>query len=459
MKKIKKLLIPVGLVASATTPIIASSCLLTVDPNIKYIAKYAKTFPIKLKADYYTVNPQADSAQRYLSDLIKYHSMFIDYDPNSYTTLKWDSTKLQTTELNKFKSSKDGLKVLNYFFKNTPFNYLAITNYNVLLKENANGSITGQPISLMYKSDDKIYSYFLNKFNEKYNAGKTTREKLLNMFNYALNHGLKLNYQQEKGMQLAMPSIFLLERKSELFSDVSLETVFSKVVEKDSEKWNEFLNSPATFFDNEENVKNYSQLESLDVTTRTVVEEKINDLVDEWIDNYGAQPQDVARFFATILYYNGLENVQVNVAYSRANHNLVYFLEVFNKETDSYDYYDIAKIVNEYKKGKRDTDAKTYEFTLENMPVYTKDIFQSDWTYNPTLLDANKQEVNYGDANYSSLESSAKIKWASSDSSWIRSNIARDFIANSEPNNQHILELLKLFKLNANNTNSEANNG
>ncbi|KKB26927.1 putative lipoprotein Mm14 [Mycoplasmopsis meleagridis] len=54
MKKISKLSLSIGFLATSFTPLLASSCLINVDKETKNVIDYAKNFPIRLKSNFQT---------------------------------------------------------------------------------------------------------------------------------------------------------------------------------------------------------------------------------------------------------------------------------------------------------------------------------------------------------------------------------------------------------------------
>ncbi|MEA4115367.1 hypothetical protein VBM87_01025 [Mycoplasma sp. 744] len=427
MKKITKYALSLGAVASLVSPLIASSCLLTVDSNTRELIDYAKNFEIKKIEDYAINNPNATNTQKLISDIIKNNSIYVtstEYLWNlRLNSNYWDANRQKIAELN---SVDEALEVFNYYFKNTPFNYTFLTRYKYLFDEKDN-NINVKSLNLIYKTQDQIYQYFYLKYLDAFNQGNTLDEKVNNLFKYALSHGLKINNNQTHGMRLAQSPVFIADKlNSEFLGRNTDSTTLLKPIDKDSPLYEEFVKNPLAFLNNPKYREEYSNLYNLQQRENqlTPVEQvslsNIRNEIRNWITNTGTQPQDIARLLAIIMYYalkdykNLYDNVQVLTAYSKNRNELVYYIELFDKVANEYKLYNIEQIYNAY----QESNDKDNFIT----PYVKKDIFNSNWTFKPTILvekttNQNTKEtieLNATDADYVKFinEGNFQIKWS-----------------------------------------------
>lgn len=445
-KNLKKLLWTFALSATSLAPIATSACFVTINPELSKIADLAVNIGIRKTTPYEQINKDALEGQKNLSDVILNKSQYLRYDQNFFS-LNWQSKSLNDNTIKGLTLPEEALDVLAHHFINSPLNYFVLENYNkIFTTENKILKFNG--INNFYRTYDRIPLVFLSRFNKIFAKDAQTLDintKFLNLFNEMMGHGLKVNLNQESGIQIAMPSIFLLQQASVDFKNSSTQTahLFTEKIPTDSEKYNEFIENPATFFNNPENEKydGIKYWEREEAKGNPFARENVNTLKRlkrRWINEYGAQPQEVAKLIAYLLYFNDIKNVQIGLAYSRIEKKLIHFLELQN-EQGQWEFYDIMKFYELYNNLK---DQENFAgLTIEQFKPYTKDIFVNDWTFKPTLLFAGA-EVNADNTTlYAEALRNPKIKYS------VENNqIAKEYRPKSGGNDANVVKLLTLLE-------------
>lgn len=418
--KFKKLLIGSALTISSLTPLLTASCYLTVPKSFLAKRDFAINFPIIKKVPYWkAANLEANKGQKAISDTIQNHSIYLKYDQHFFG-LNWKpappNLSVLTEDITNYSQILD---VMNYYFKDTPLNFFALKNYKKFFEyDSAFDKYNYKSVQIAYPTYDSIYIYFEKMYSDAFNLKEqeisknqkiSFNDRFLNLLNVALKNGLAVNMTSENGMQTAMPPIFLPQQLNEIFVDnKNIAVPFRKPLEIGSEKWYEFLQNPKGFLKNPAN-EEYSNLIYWQQQPNS--EEIVNDIkytTKKWINNYGSQPQHVLKLLAYIMYYNGVRNIEIGIAYSKVQKNLVYYLQ---RKTDDgkVEYYDFMKIYDLYAQNK---NAEGFNgLTLNDIKPYDQSIFENDWTYKPTLQ-YKGQELNFGDANYDEAYKSPVIVYS-----------------------------------------------
>ncbi|VEU77908.1 hypothetical protein [Mycoplasmopsis columbinasalis] len=434
-KKLKFCFITTGAALSALTPLIASSCFLSLPKQLTDIYDYAKNTRFYNLKPYEEVNPNATKLQKFLSQRINTtESKYIDLSEH-FGSLTW-TTNIASDDLQDMKSIDEIKDVIKYYFGSSYLSYdLALKLEDIFRKQ-----ITGKYAFFTYGSlqlpNDSLYRYFLEGASKVYHQHETSGQKkevsvathFVDVFNYLAKYGLNLNNKQtETGIQSAMPAIFVPLRFNDLFANHgAAANIFAKDLEVDSPKWFEFLRDPFHFlflddnltpnpenieYNNWENYAHKTKLNYDEMETKRKIRLNIDKYLKRDGDFCGAPVDVIARYFAQIFFYNNPVDTQVGFAYSKSKQDFIYYLEVFDKLDNKYYYFDVAGFYNLYQaKAKGNANFAGLALTdadVKNL-IYTKDIFATDWTYKPTLS-LNGQQKTDADADYETFANNKSV--------------------------------------------------
>lgn len=385
MKKWNKLLF-LGAPIALGLPMISSACLISPNYEAREYYKLSKELELIHRPAYSKDDITIENVNKFkqILNLSKFYSFGLNK-----SNLEW---KVKPNEIQFDKNSIERDKVLDLLmnnFQNTPLNYKILANESKIITTD---TVTGNyKLQSSYDEiNDDFYTYFFNKFNTQLNEmiDANIEKKMVKLINLMIQNGLKINNNQSNGSSLlAMPPIYALYKKNKEFSGQGIDTIFNQVVEEDSKDWNDFLKDPIAFiksdaFTKYDNVLTLEKQMKKNPNSANAYQENITlikESIEDEIENYGAKSQDALRLFATFLYINTNNQMQISIVYSGLSNELKYVLELYNQAENKWYFYDFVSMYNKAK----ELNSNNQEFNLENLNEvkFTKDKFVADWTF------------------------------------------------------------------------------
>lgn len=299
--------------------------------------------------------------------------------------LKVEWPNIPTTfELNYEKT----LKIFNHYIQNTPYGYLFYTR-NLLQKSADDKTTTYIPINTLtpgaYYTDNYYFDEFSKAMQKKDSNNKVTIASMYsNLLRAFVENNYKIKpfnlYQEGKSEDLqnafykadlsVFPILSYLRNADPTYSSYGKNLIVNNMFKEpitDPELIKSYIKDPVKFVDFNGEYKQY--LKPLD-TSQLSNATNIKEVEDGYkasrdlILNHGSTEETVARLFAATMFF-GKENAnQLLKAYDTVTNSIIYYIEIFNPETNKYQ---ILNVINDLESLKADPNFK--ETILDSKPA------------------------------------------------------------------------------------------
>ncbi|QSF13888.1 hypothetical protein [Mycoplasma sp. Mirounga ES2805-ORL] len=326
-------------------------------------------------------------AEKYLAEIIS-NSKFLELRDH-FIKFPWTPATNPDSNVIKYipKFSRVN-EVMMHYFRDTTYALNYIYNAkNVFSFDSTYMKYTAlRSLEISHNSIDKTY---FDKFSKAISDKKTFDEMYLALVKTALEYNIKIKSDNEDfGALSALPLLYPLENSDDNYENKNTfkAKIFKKDIKFGSKEFKEYILSPIKFIKKHEKLAKSSDDED---RKKSLIVDLVN-LKDEWpteykyviktintMKEYGSRVEYVTSFLGNVLFFNGVDQIQILAAYDKKNNEIKHFFEKYDENSKSWKIYDI---LSDLKKDPNNISSPTI---LDQLP--------QDWVFE----DANLQDVEF----------------------------------------------------------------